>query len=240
LSGVTGGGNNNSFGYHVIGRFQSQAEIDKYPVNIDGQGNRTMLPGDFIYEDVNNDGIINDLDRKVIGYPRGANPFLSFGSTLNAAYKGINLSIVLSGAAVQSFQRSVELQIPFQNNGTSPHYMFEDRWHRENPYDANSQWIAGKYPAIRRGNSHINYQLNDFWLINSKYLRLRNIELGYSLPKNITSRFGMSRFRVYVNATNLITFDNVKDVEIDPEITSGGGLVYPQQKLVTFGFNASF
>jgi TonB-linked SusC/RagA family outer membrane protein len=235
LSGATG-----SFGYHVLGRFQSQEEIDKYPVNIDGQGNRTMLPGDFIYEDLNKDGIINDLDRKVIGYPRNSNPFLSFGSTINAAYKGINLSLVLAGAALQSFQRSVELQIPFQNNGTSPHYVFEDRWHREDPYNANSNWIAGKYPAIRRGNSHINYQLNDFWLINSKYLRLRNIELGYSLPKNIISRFGMSRFRVYVNATNLLTFDNIKDVEIDPEITSSGGLVYPQQKLITFGFNASF
>lgn len=240
VTGVTGTGNNNGFGYHVIGRFQSQDEIDKHPVNIDGQGNRTMLPGDFIYEDFNKDGIINDLDRTPIGYPRGSNPFLSFGSTLNAAYKGINLSIVLAGAALQSFQRAVELQIPFQNNGTSPHYMFEDRWHRENPYDPNSKWIPGTYPAIRRGNSHINYQLNDFWLTNISYLRLRNIELGYSLPRNIVSKIGMSRFRVYVNATNLLTFDNVKDIEIDPEITSGGGLVYPQQKLITFGFNASF
>jgi hypothetical protein len=118
--------------------------------------------------------------------------------------------------------------------------VFEDRWHRENPYDPNSNWIPGTYPAIRRGNSHINYQLNDFWLTNIKYLRLRNVELGYTLPKNIISRIGMSRLRVYVNATNLLTFDNVKDIEIDPEITSGGGLVYPQQKLITFGFNVSF
>lgn len=244
LAGVTGAGNDlfrsSAFGYHVIGRFQSQEEIDKHPVNIDGQGNRTMLPGDFIYEDLNKDGIINDLDRKPIGYPRGTNPFLSFGTTINASYKGVSLAIVLAGAAMQSFQRSVELQIPFQNNGTSPHYMFEDRWHREDPYDANSKWIPGTYPAIRRGNTHINYQLNDFWLTNIQYLRVRNVEIGYNLPKNIISKAGMSRFRVYVNATNLITFDNVKDFEIDPEITSGGGLVYPQQKVITFGFNASF
>jgi TonB-linked SusC/RagA family outer membrane protein len=247
FTGVTGHGNtagernnNNAFGYHVIGRFQSQEEIDKHPVNIDGQGNRTMLPGDFIYEDLNKDGIINDLDRKPIGYARGANPFLSFGSTLNAAYKGFNVAIVLAGAALQSHARSAELQIPFQNNGTSPHYMFEDRWHREDPYNPNSKWIPGTYPAIRRGNSHINYQLNDFWLTNIRYLRLRNVEVGYSLPKNIISRVGLSRFRVYVNATNLLTFDNVKKIEIDPEITSGSALVYPQQKLITFGFNASF
>jgi hypothetical protein len=128
----------------------------------------------------------------------------------------------------------------FQNNGTSPHYMFEDRWHREDPYDPNSKWIAGTYPAIRRGNSHINYQNNTFWTTNITYLRLRNIELGYDLPKSIISRVGAKKLRFYVNATNLITLDNVNKLEIDPEITSGGGLVYPPQKLITFGFNLSF
>ena len=239
-TGITGGGNNNAFGYTVIGRFQSQAEIDKYPVDIDGQGNRTMLPGDFIYRDYNGDGLINDLDRTAIGYPRGQNPFLSFGSVMNASYKGISLAIVFAGAALQSFENAVESKILFQNNGTSPHYFFEDRWHRADPYDANSAWIPGKYPAIRRGNTHINYQLNDFWLTNISYLRLRNVELGYNLPKNIISKVGSSGVRVYVNATNLVTFDNMKKWELDPEITSGGGLVYPQQKLITFGFNVSF
>lgn len=235
LSGATG-----AFGYHVVGRFQSQEEIDKYSVDIDGQGNRTMLPGDFIYEDLNKDGIINDLDRKPLGYSRGTNPFLSFGSSINAAYKGFNLSLVFAGAALQSFQRSGELQIPFQNNGTSPAYMFEDRWHREDPYDINSKWIPGKYPAIRRGNTHINYQLNDFWLTNVKYIRLRNIEVGYTLPRTIISKAGLSRLRFYVNATNLFTLDNVKEFGIDPEVASGNGRVYPQQRLITFGFNASF
>lgn len=240
LSGVTGGGNNNAFGYTVIGRFTSQEQIDKYPVNIDGQGNRTMLPGDFIYKDFNGDNIINDLDRTAIGYPRGQNPFLSFGSTVSAVYNGISLTVVFSGAALQSFENAVESKILFQNNGTSPHYFFEDRWHRADPYDPNSAWIPGKYPAIRRGNTHINYQLSDFWLTNITYVRVRNIELGYQIPKNIISRFGMSTLRVYANATNLFTIDNMKKFELDPEITSGGGLVYPQQKLITFGFNVSF
>lgn len=229
-----------SFGYHVIGRFQSQEEIDKYTVNIDGQGNRTMLPGDFIYEDVNKDGLINDLDRRPLGYSRGTNPFLSFGSSVNAAYKGFTLSLVFAGAALQSFERTQELKEAFRNNGTSPAYMFEDRWHREDPYNPNSKWIPGTYPAIRRGTTHINNELNDFWLINVHYIRLRNIEVGYNLPKAIVGRVGMSRLRVYVNATNLFTLDNVKDLQIDPEITSGNGRVYPQQRLITFGFNASF
>ncbi|HMF72424.1 MAG TPA: SusC/RagA family TonB-linked outer membrane protein [Flavitalea sp.] len=240
-SGVSGTGNDNAFGYHVIGRFQSMEEIDNYPVNVDGQGNRTMLPGDFIYEDANSDGIINALDQRPIGYPRGQNPFLSFGSVINARFKGFSLSIVLAGASMQSFLRDVELKNPFQNTGNSPHYMFDDRWHRQDPYDPKSAWVAGTYPATRRDNtSHMNFQFNDFWLTNIKYLRLRNIELGYDLPKTLLKRVGTSRVRIYVNATNLFTIDNVSDLEIDPEITSSGGLVYPQQKLLTFGFNVSF
>ena len=72
------------------------------------------------------------------------------------------------------------------------------------------------------------------------YYPLRNLEIGYDLPKGLLKRIGTSRLRFYVNFTNLFTIDNVSDLEIDPEITSSGGLVYPQQKLTTFGFNASF
>ena len=236
-------GYGSTFIYKVTGRFQSQAEIDKHPVNIDGQGNRTLLPGDFIYEDYNKDGIINDFDRQPLAWARGQNPLLQFGSVFNAEYKGISLAVVLSGATMMSFERNVELRFPFQNNGTSPHYLFEDRWHRADPYDPNSAWIPGKYPAVRRGNSHnavAGAYNNTFWTTNVNYLRVRNVELGYNLPKNLIKRLSMSRFRVYVNATNLFTFDNVKDLEIDPEITSGGGLVYPPQKLINFGFNISF
>lgn len=239
--GVSGGGNDNAFGYHVVGRFQSQEEIDKYPVNIDGQGNRTMLPGDFIYEDANNDGIINGLDQRPIAYPRNQNPFLAYGSTMSASYKGFSVSIVWAGASMQSLLRDFELRYPYQNNGTSPHYMLTDRWHREDPYDPNSRWISGTYPAIRKDNtSHINYQFNDFWATNISYIRLRNLEIGYDLPKNLIRRIGASRLRIYVNGTNLFTIDNVKDLEIDPEIVSSNGLVYPQQRLYTFGFNLSF
>jgi hypothetical protein len=245
VSGITNEAVNNvdnGFGYHVVGRFQSQEEIDKYPVNIDGQGNRTLLPGDFIYDDTNGDGIINSLDQRVIAYPRNRNPFLSFGSTINASYKGFSLALVWAGATMQSFFRDVELRYPFQNNGTSPHYLLTDRWHREDPYDPTSKWISGTYPATRPLNTtHSNYYPNDFWITNISYLRLRNIEIGYDLPKNVLKRLGgIGRIRVYANGTNLVTIDNVHQFEIDPEIQSSGGLVYPQQKLVTFGFNVTF
>jgi TonB-linked SusC/RagA family outer membrane protein len=229
---------NINWGYEVVGRFESQEQIDNYPVNNDGQGNRTHLPGDFIYKDTNGDGIINGLDERPIGYAEGANPYMSYGINGSVAWKGFSLFIDFAGANYQSFQRNWELKFPFQNNGTSPHFMFEDRWHREDPFNADSPWVGGTYPAIRKDYpSHVNNRKNDFWVTNVRYIRLRNIELGYNIPQVLLDKVGMSGLRIYANASNLFSIDNVKDLEIDPEISSGNGLVYPQQRLFNFGFN---
>jgi hypothetical protein len=116
-----------------------------------------------------------------------------------------------------------------------------DRWHRADPYNPYSEWIAGEYPAIRKDyNGHINYSANDYWIINVKYLRLRNLEIGYEIPKTALKHIGVSRIRVYANGTNLFSIDNVKDLQMDPEVSLGSALVYPQQRLYTFGFNLSF
>jgi hypothetical protein len=140
---------------------------------------------------------------------------------------------------MQSFLRDWELKVPYQNNGTSPAYMLEDRWHRQDPFNADSPWISGTYPAIRKDNaSHVNLsRRSDFWITNVRYIRLRNLELGYAIPKTLTSKIGLEAMRVYVNGTNLFSIDNVKEFEIDPEISSGNGLVYPQQRLLNAGFS---
>ncbi|NII26049.1 TonB-dependent receptor [Pseudoflavitalea sp. X16] len=232
---------NINWGYQVIGRFQSQEEIDNYTINNDGQGNRSQLPGDFKFKDVNGDGVINGMDERPIGYAEGAQPYLSFGFNGKIAYKGFSLAVDFAGSSMQSFFRNWELRNPFQNNGNSPEYMLTDRWHREDPYDPNSKWIAGTYPALRKDYNHVNFsRKNDFWLTNVRYIRLKNMELAYTFNPKLTKRFGVSNLRVYVNGTNLFSFDNVREFEIDPEISSSNGLVYPQQKLVNFGFNVSF
>jgi TonB-linked SusC/RagA family outer membrane protein len=232
---------NINWGYQVVGQFQSQEEIDSHPVNNDEQGNRTQLPGDFIYKDVNGDGIINNLDERPIGFAEGANPYLSFALNTSFAYKGFTLFMDFAGASLQSFQRNWELKIPYQNNGTSPHFMLEDRWHREDPYDPNSAWVPGTYPALRKDNSsHANFRKSDFWITNVRYIRLRNIELGYSFNQKVFKKLGSNGLRVYVNASNLFSIDNVKKYEIDPEISSGNALVYPQQRLFNAGFNITF
>jgi hypothetical protein len=140
---------------------------------------------------------------------------------------------------MQTFSRQVELQIPFQNNGAGVGYLISDAWHRADPFDPNSPWIPGTYPAIRKDNTtHINYaNANDFWKINVHYIRLRNLEIGYDVPKRWLDKVGVRGLRVYVHGTNLFSLDNTHQIQIDPEISSNGGLVYPQQRIYTFGFN---
>ena len=117
------------WGYQVIGQFQSEEEIKNYPVNLDGQGNTTLLPGDLIYKDVNNDGVINGMDERPIGFPEGWAPILSFGGNIGLEWKGIDLNIDFSGGAMQGWRQNYELTNAYHNGGNSPAYLLEDRWH---------------------------------------------------------------------------------------------------------------
>lgn len=234
-----------NWGHHIVGRFQSQQEINDHPVNIDNQGNTSLLPGDLIYEDLNGDGIINHLDLKPIGYAEGALPYFNYGINGRVGFKGFSLAFDFMGAGMQTYFRDWELKYPFQNNGNSPAYMLTDRWHRADPFDPDSEWIPGTYPALRKDRTTnsvfrspiSNSDRNDFWTTNIRYLRLKNLELGYTFPKALVQKVNISGLRIYVNGSNLFSFDNVKEFEIDPEISATNGLIYPQQKIYTFGFN---
>jgi TonB-linked SusC/RagA family outer membrane protein len=228
------------WGYQVVGQFQSVEQINTHPVNNDGSNNRTQLPGDLIYKDVNNDGVINGMDERPIGYPTGWAPMMNFGGRIGLNWKGIDLNIDFAGGAMQSWFQDYELRNAFHGGGNSPAYLLEDRWHRADPYNPNSEWIPGRYPAIRNGNSGNNGRNSDFWLTNVRYLRVRNLELAYSLPKLITEKVKAEKIRVYINASNLLSFDNVKDYQIDPEIEARAAVVYPQQKVFMVGFNVTF
>ncbi|UGU15662.1 TonB-dependent receptor [Sinomicrobium kalidii] len=228
------------WGYQVVGRFQNEEEIRNHPVNNDGQNNRTQLPGDFIYKDVNGDGTINGMDERPIGYPTGWAPMMSFGGNIGLDWKGIDLNIDFAGGAMQSWFQDYELRNPYHAGGNSPAYLLEDRWHRADPYDPNSEWIPGHYPAIRRGHSGPNARNSDFWLTNVRFLRIRNLELGYTFPKEIAEKISAQKARIYVGGSNLLSFDNVKQYGIDPEIEARAAVVYPQQKTVLVGFNFSF
>lgn len=227
------------WGYTAIGQFQSQEEIDNYPINNDGRGNSTMLPGDIKYKDINGDGKIDWYDETVIGHTNGQ-PLINFGFSINLAYKGFDFTSDFSGASGYSWNQSWETRVPFQNEGAL-NTILEDRWHRADAFDPNSAWIPGKYPALRfNDGGHSNYNKNStYWLHNVTYLRARTIELGYSLPKGLLSKINMTKARFYINAYNLFTVDNMGEYGVDPEIADENGLQYPQAKFVNLGVNLS-
>lgn len=229
-----------NWGKHVIGRFQNEEEIANYPVDIDGKNNTTVLPGDFIYKDENGDGIINGMDDRPNGFGQGQQPYLTYALNGGFNYKGIDFSLTFSGGTMQSRGRGAVTKQALLNNQNSPDYLLNDRWHHEDIFDVNSPWVAGEFPATRRINrEHIDLG-SDFWFLNVTYLRLRNVQLGYNLPKSLLSHLSIQALRIYVNGLNLISFDNIKDTGMDPEIVDNSGHNYPPNRVLNVGFNLTF
>lgn len=230
-----------TWGYIALGQFTSQDQINNYPVDIDGKGNKTLLPGDLIYKDLNGDGKIDINDQRPIGTGTGQ-PLYNFGFNLSLNYKNFDFVAVLSGAAGYTWTQQWEALWPFQNQGNL-NTIFTDRWHREDFRDPNSPWIPGKYPALRFSDQSglSNYSTTStFWTHNVKYLRARTIELGYSFARDWMRRVGATRGRIFVNSYNLFSLDNLKQYNVDPEVQGTNGLQYPQTRNFNFGFNLTF
>ncbi len=242
---------NLDWGYVAIGQFTSQEQINNYDVDIDAQGNKTLLPGDIIYKDLNGDKKIDQLDQQPISWGYGQQPNINFGFTLAASFKSFDFHADFSGAAGYSWFQNWETRWAFQNNGNL-NSIFEDRWHRENIYDPNSAWVPGKYPANRynpqfgysdyaiRNQDYTAARNSTFWLHNVKMFRARTIELGYSLPKSLLQRANIQRARIYINAYDLFSIDNLKEFNIDPELVDDNGLQFPQNRVINAGINLSF
>ncbi|QHS58446.1 TonB-dependent receptor [Chitinophaga agri] len=218
---ITGRPLNTYLLYNAIGIFQSQEEINKTP-HITG-----AKPGDLIYEDYNKDGKIDGNDPVRSKY--GNIPEITYGVVMSADYKGVDLSIVVSGQTRVS-------QYVLPESGTIGNFYSswaDNRWSPTN--------MGGNYPRVdERASSSVNgglYQ-NNFWLNDASFVRLKNVELGYTLNSNLLSRMKLAGVRIYANAFNLFTITKVKDY--DPEGNSGSGQFYPQQRIVNAGVNVKF
>lgn len=230
----TGRWKNVYWGYVADGQFQNQEEINTAPVH-DDQANKTLLPGDIRYKDLNGDGIITSEDRQIIG--RGTTPELFFGLNVSAQYKNFDLSLLLQGASNFNAYYSEELQNPLFNNA-SIYSMFADRWHRADLFNPDSEWITGKYPSTVSSGTNNNKRVSSFWLKDATYLRIKNFEVGYSINKEFLNRLKIKNLRVYISGQNVVTFDKIK--YIDPEAESGRGNYYPQPRIWTAGLNVGF
>ncbi len=207
--------------YNVIGVFRNEDEIAAYPSLPGAQ------PGDLIYEDVNDDKEINALDR--VRESLSNVPQIVYGLNAGFTYKSIDFSMLLQGQA-----RSVQYVLP--ESGTIGNYFSswaDNRWSPNN--------TEGTYPRVDvRTSSSVNGGLykNNFWLYNTSFLRIKNVEFGYTLPSSITSKLRLQQARIYVNGYNLVTFSKVKD--FDPEGTSESAQFYPQQRTFNVGINVKF
>ncbi len=228
-----------NWGLESDGQFQSWEEIANWPIDNDRQGNRTLRPGDVKYKDLNGDGVINGLDERPIGYRRDATPALNFGLNFAFAYKGFDLGIDFSGGGMFTFYKEHEMRTPFQNGGNIPQYYADDAWKLSDIWDANSELIPGKYPMLLIGNGdHSNYWNSDFWKQKIRYMKLRNLDFGYSLPTHILEPLSISGVRVYFSGQNLFTLTNL--IGIDPETEDTNGLGYPTYRIMNFGLNVRF
>ncbi|MDD4514204.1 TonB-dependent receptor [Massilibacteroides sp.] len=228
------------WGKKYIGQFQSFDEILNAPVQ-DGNGNKSLLPGDLQFEDVNNDGIIDDKDNLPIGY--SSSPRMYYGINLYGAYKGFDLTIFFQGAAGHSVFMGGDLMDPFIQQGLGNGLaMWLDRWHREDPTDMNSKWIPGYMPALRPTGYQNNTQNSTWTLQKADYLRLKTLEIGYTLPKSVLSKLSIEALRVYVNSFNPLTFTNRTGIMkyMDPENDNSSLRYYPQMKSFNFGVSLTF
>ncbi|WP_262246398.1 SusC/RagA family TonB-linked outer membrane protein [Parapedobacter soli] len=228
-----------NWGLQSDGQFQSWEEIDSWPIDNDRQGNRTLRPGDVKYKDLNGDGVINGLDERPIGYRQDATPVINFGLNFAFGYKNFDLALDFSGGAMYTFYKEWEMRTPFQNDGNIPQYYADGAWKLSDIWDANSELIPGEYPMLLIGNgSHSNYWNSDFWKQNIRYIKLRNLDFGYSLPTRILEPLSITGVRVYFSGQNLLTLTNL--IGIDPETQDNNGLGYPTMRIMNFGINVRF
>lgn len=210
--------------YEYDGVFKDQAEIDANPINYsDIIG--TLRPGDMKYKDVNGDGKITPDDR--IRPDFNNTPLFQGGLVLGGQYKDFDISILFQGAA------GAKQYVSAGEMGSIGNFfldIYENRWTIDNP--------SSEHPRIaERGDQYYSYN-NTYWFRSRDYIRLKNVEVGYTLPAKLTGKVKISNLRLYLNGLNLITWDKLK--VLDPESDNTTGQYYPQARVINGGLTVTF
>lgn len=181
------------------------------------------------------------MDKRPIGYAEGMLPNLNFGLSLSLEWKGIDMSCDFTGGAFGTYHVDYEMSKPFWDGGNTAAFVLENQWRLSDITDPQSPLIPGEFPTALVGNSnHSNYWVSDFWYKNIAYIKLRNFELGYTLPQRWMSKAGIKKLRLYLFGQNLFSIDNMGVYDIDPEIANATGIVYPTTRVMGAGINLSF
>jgi hypothetical protein len=216
------------FGYHFMGFFQSQEEIAAAPQQF---GLTNVVPGDMRYKDINGDGIIDQNDQTAIGY--STVPEVTFSGQFGFSYKGFDMSVMLQGATNVTVYPTNE--VGWDNRFGA---FFEEHLNRWTPETA----ATASYPILRKASlpSTNNYYTSTFWLKDGSYLRLKNLQVGYTIPRKVLKKTPLNTVKVYASGFNLFTITDVNyvDPEMDPD--KNNGFYYPQQKVYNVGVNVTF
>ena len=215
------------FGLVAAGLFQDQEDIDSWAKQSFGE----VKPGDIKYLDLNGDGIVDNYDTKPIGY--SDIPEIVYGFGFSLQWKAFDLSAFFQGVAHVSFSTLTDQTQAFVGRNLKESSVFADlygnTWTPENP--------GAKYPRMTTGAIDNNNQLSTFWMANGRYLRLKNLELGYTLPKRIANKIAMQSLRVYLSGVNLFTFSPFK--LWDPDLQTGA-TNYPNNRIINLGLTIGF
>lgn len=221
---------NEFYGFVTAGVFQNQKEVDSWAVQVPGaDANNRTSPGDIKFRDLNNDGKIDDNDRTFIGNP---NPRFIFAMNNNFAWKGFDLSVFIQGIAgndIYNANRIWQEGMAVAQNQTTA---VLDRWRGEG--------TSYSMPRAVFNDPNKNTRVSDRFIEDGSYLRVKNITLGYTLPRSVVQRAKMSSLRVYLSCQNLATF--TKYTGFDPEVPANGIdlNVYPVTRTISAGINISF
>ncbi|WP_129716041.1 TonB-dependent receptor [Pedobacter sp. SYP-B3415] len=225
----TGNPIDTKFGLIWDGFFRDATDIANSPAqNFSAYG-----PGDMKYRKLTGPEyafVQQSFDEARIGYAR--TPEIMFGASLGLDYKGFDFTLLLQGATNADVILNNEAAYEFFQEGkVKPFHL--GRWTPETAGTAT-------YPRLHTGAHGNNHRASSFWVRDASYLRLKNAEVGYMLPQKWVMPLGLSYFRIYANGMNLLTFDKLKDFQVDPEVGDGNGAMYPIQKIWNFGIDVHF
>jgi TonB-linked SusC/RagA family outer membrane protein len=214
---------NQPFVLEFLGFFKDQSDISSSPTQLFG----SVVPGDIKYKDQNGDGVIDNRDRKPFGLT--SLPQIFYGFNVGADCKGFDLNISIQGAA----KRTVSLLdnnmiIPFLNGGVKP-----TSWLKDN-YWTPTRGDNAKFPRLSTIQNDNNNRPSTLWQRNGAFVRIQNIEIGYTISEKITKKAGMHTVRFFICGNNLFTFDDINEIDVDPEVMNI--FVHPPMKSFNFGF----
>ncbi|GAB2556113.1 TonB-dependent receptor [Spirosoma areae] len=212
--------------YQYDGIFSTQADIDANKLDYSGVGASLLRPGDMKLKDINGDGKINGEDR--VRADRNNQPRFQGGFNGNLRWKNFDFTVLIQA----STGGQIYLQTESGTIGNFLKWSFDHRWTVDNPSTVDPR-------IVDRNNQYFNNGTT-YWLKSTDYVRLKNVELGYTLPATIANKVGLNNLRVYVNGLNLATYAPAMKGLFDPESLSGSAQYYPQARIINTGLSLSF